>query len=155
MGTAGVKNAVAARILDTPWVGTYHPGAILSGQRRRGRRRLPSARRGSMRNTVRSVAILVAVLLALTVGGGATACGPSWWAPGVRDITIAQSIYAEFLDELMPNDIVTLIINSSIYDTRLARDKQLQLGPSLATSYKLVSDRVLEVKLRQNVKFHN
>src|SRR5215510_10115511 len=151
MGTGSVKNAVAARILDTPWVGTYHPGAILSGQRRRGRRRLPSARRGSMRNTVRSVAILVAVLLALTGGGVA----PPGWAAGERDITLAQGIDAEFLDVQMTNNIVTLIINTSIYDTLLTRDKQLQLVPNLATSYRLVSDRVWEVKLRQNVKFHN
>src|SRR5215470_8035344 len=151
MGTGGVKNAVAARILDTPWVGTYHPGAILSGQRRRGRRRLPSARRGSMRNTVRSVAILVAVLLALTGGGVAT----PGWAAGERDITIAQGIDAEFLDVQMTNNIVTLIINGSIYDTLLTRDKQLQLVPALATSYKLVSDKAWEAKLRQGVKFHN
>src|SRR5215472_5848837 len=151
MGTGGVKNAVAARILDTPWVGTYHPGAILSGQRRRGRRRLPSARRGSMRNTLRSVAILVAVLLALTDGGLTTPA----WAAGERDITIAQGIDAEFLDVQMTNNIVTLIINGSIYDTLLTRDKQLQIVPALATSYKLVSDKVWEAKLRPGVKFHN
>src|SRR5215831_17534960 len=151
MGTAGVKNAVAARILDTPWAGTYHPGAILSAQRRRVRRRLPSARRGSMRNIVRFVAILVALLLALTRGGVTTPA----WAAGERDITIAQGIDAEFLDVQMTNNIVTLIINTSIYDTLLTRDKQLQLVPNLATSYKLVSDRVWEVKLRQGVKFHN
>src|SRR5215472_14057543 len=151
MGTGGVKNAVAARILDTPWAGTYHPGAILSAQRRRVRRRLPSARRGSMRNIVRFVAILVALLLALTRGGVTTPA----WAAGEWDITIAQGIDAEFLDVQMTNNIVTLIINTSIYDTLLTRDKQLQLVPNLATSYKLVSDRVWEVKLRQNVKFHN
>src|SRR4030095_5635287 len=33
--------------------------------------------------------------------------------------------------------------------------KQLQLVPNLATSYKNVSEKVWEVKLRQGVKFHN
>src|SRR5262245_22424238 len=77
------------------------------------------------------------------------------WAAGERDVTIAQGIDAEFLDVQMTNNIVTLIINGAIYDTLLTRDKQLQIVPHLATSYKLVSDKVWEVKLRQGVKFHN
>src|SRR5499426_4878807 len=104
-----------------------------------------------MRNTMRSVAILVAVVLSLT-GTGLTA--PAW-AAGERDVTIAQGIDAEFLDVQMTNNIVTLIINTSIYDTLLTRDKQLQLVPNLATSYTNVSEKVWEGKLRQNVKFHN
>jgi len=55
----------------------------------------------------------------------------------------------------MTNNIVTLIINGSIYDTLLTRDKQLQITPRLATAYKLVSEKVWEVKLRSGVKFHN
>jgi peptide/nickel transport system substrate-binding protein len=76
-------------------------------------------------------------------------------AAGERDVTIAQGIDAEFLDVQMTNNIVTLIINGSIYDTLLTRDKQLQIVPALATSYKLVSEKVWEVKLRPGVKFHN
>ena len=60
------------------------------------------------------------------------------WAAGERDITIAQGIDAEFLDVQMTNNIVTLIINGSIYDTLLTRDKQLQIVPApghLATSW--------------------
>jgi peptide/nickel transport system substrate-binding protein len=77
------------------------------------------------------------------------------WAAGERDITIAQGIDAAFLDVQMTNNIVTLIINTSIYDTLLTRDKQLQLVPNLATTYRNVSEKVWEVKLRPNVKFHN
>jgi peptide/nickel transport system substrate-binding protein len=77
------------------------------------------------------------------------------WAAGARDVTIAQGIDAEFLDVQMTNNIVTLIINTAIYDTLLTRDKQLQIGPRLATSYRLVGDKTWEVKLRQGVKFHN
>ncbi|HEY7521438.1 MAG TPA: ABC transporter substrate-binding protein [Methylomirabilota bacterium] len=72
-----------------------------------------------------------------------------------RDVTIAQGIDAEFLDVQMTNNIVTLIINTSIYDTLLTRNKQLDLVPSLATSYRNVSEKVWEVKLRPNVQFHN
>ena len=72
-----------------------------------------------------------------------------------RDVTIAQGIDAEFLDVQMTNNIVTLIINTSIYDTLLTRNKQLDLVPNLATAYKNVSEKVWEVKLRPNVQFHN
>src|SRR3981189_1040416 len=97
-----------------------------------------------MPRTIRSLAFMFVLL--------ATAHA---WAAGERDITIAQGIDAEFLDVQMTNNIVTLIINTSIYDTLLTRDKQLQLVPALATAYKLVSDKLWEVKLRQGVKFHN
>ena len=103
-----------------------------------------------MRRTFQSLATIVAVLV--TMAGAAP---DSLWAAGERDITVAQGIDAEFLDVQMTNNIVTLIVNTSIYDTLLTRDKQLQLVPALATSYKLVSEKVWEVKLRQGVKFHN
>src|SRR5947207_10292915 len=98
-----------------------------------------------MPRTIRLLAIILA-LFATT----ATA-----WGAGERDVTVAQGIDAEFLDVQMTNNIVTLIINTSIYDTLLTRDKQLQLVPNLALSYKLVTEKVWEVKLRQGVKFHN
>src|SRR6266478_3932846 len=104
-----------------------------------------------MRNTLRSIAILLAILGAVTGPGFAAPV----WASGERDVTVAQGIDAEFLDVQMTNNIVTLIINTSIYDTLLTRDKQLQLVPNLAVAYKLVSEKVWEVKLRQGVKFHN
>jgi len=103
-----------------------------------------------MRRTFQSLATIVAVLVAM-----AGAAPGSLWAAGERDITVAQGIDAEFLDVQMTNNIVTLIINTSIYDTLLTRDKQLQLAPALATSHRLVSEKVWEVKLRPGVTFHN
>ena len=106
-----------------------------------------------MRRASRSVTSIVALFAAIA-GTGLLAPAPLW-AAGERDVTIAQGIDAEFLDVQMTNNIVTLIINGSIYDTLLTRDKQLQLVPALATSYKLVGDKVWEIKLRQGVKFPN
>src|SRR5436309_15442439 len=98
-----------------------------------------------MHGTFRLPLMLLALFLTATVA----------WAAGEREVTIAQGIDAEFLDVQMTNNIVTLIINGAIYDTLLTRDKQLQIVPHLATSWKLVGDKVWEVKLRQGVKFHN
>src|SRR5262245_6703981 len=101
---------------------------------------------------LRSVRHLTAIFIAAMITAGAIAAAG---VAGERDVTIAQGIDAEFLDVQMTNNIVTLIINGAIYDTLLTRDKQLQIVPRLATSYKSVSDTVWEVKLRQGVKFHN
>src|SRR5438034_11497651 len=97
-----------------------------------------------MPRMIRSLAIVLVLLAAAQA-----------WAAGERDVTIAQGIDAEFLDVQMTNNIVTLIINGSIYDTLLTRDKSLAIQPRLATSYKLVGDRMWEVKLRRGVQFHN
>jgi peptide/nickel transport system substrate-binding protein len=101
-----------------------------------------------MRRGFRSIVSLLALSVVLAAAGPARAAGE-------RDITIAPGIDAEFLHVQMTNNIVTLIINGSIYDTLLTRDKQLQITPRLATAYKLVSEKVWEVKLRSGVKFHN
>src|SRR6266850_1065275 len=103
-----------------------------------------SAEEGPMPRMIRSLAVVLVLFAAAHA-----------WAAGERDITIAQGIDAEFLDVQMTNNIVTLIINTSIYDTLLTRDRQLQLVPSLATSYRNVSEKVWEVKLRPGVSFHN
>jgi peptide/nickel transport system substrate-binding protein len=96
--------------------------------------------------------VLAVAALALLVTLGPA--GPTG-AAGPGEVTIAQGIDAEFLDVQMTNNIVTLIINGSIYDTLLTRDKSLQIVPRLATSYRAVGDKVWEVKLRRGVKFHN
>src|SRR5438034_8560164 len=98
-----------------------------------------------MPRMIRSLATLLILLVTATTA----------WGAGEREVTIAQGIDAEFLDVQMTNNVATIIINGSIYDTLLTRDKQLQIVPHLATSHKLVSDKVWEVKLRQGVKFHS
>src|SRR2546427_1310347 len=98
-----------------------------------------------MPRMIRSLATLLILLVTATTA----------WGAGEREVTIAQGIDAEFLDVQMTNNVATILINGSIYDTLMTRDKQLQIVPHLAPSYKLVSDKVWEVKLRPGVKFHN
>src|SRR6266536_1840525 len=114
--------------------------------------RWPFDEEGHMQRAIQTV---LASLMAAAILGVSLPARDHAWGAGERDVTIAQGIDAEFLDVQMTNNIVTLIINGSIYDTLLTRDKQLQIVPRLATSHKLVSDKVWEVKLRQGVKFHN
>jgi len=105
-----------------------------------------------MSTTIRSLTMIAAVVA--TTLAAQLAALPVAGAAGERDITVAQGIDAEFLDVQMTNNIVTLIINTSIYDTLLTRDKQLQLVGNLAVGYKLVSEKVWEVKLRQGAVIH-
>src|SRR5438046_9312165 len=97
-----------------------------------------------MPRMIRSLAIVLVLLAAAQA-----------WAAGERDITIAQGIDAEFLDVQMTNNIVTVINTTSIYDTLLTRAKQLQLVPSLATSYKNASERDWVAQLRPCDSFLN
>lgn len=92
--------------------------------------------------------IAVACLIAGIVPAGA-ALGAE------RQVVVAQGIDAEYLDPQMTNNIPTLIINTSIYDTLLTRDRNLQIVPRLATAYRAAGEKVWEVKLRPGVRFHN
>src|SRR5262249_29404598 len=95
-----------------------------------------------MPRMIRSLAMLLVVLVSATTA----------WAASEREVTIAQGIDGESPDLQITKNIVTLITNGSTYDPPPPRDKQLQIGPHLATTYKLVSNTVWEVKLRQGVK---
>src|SRR5437773_3243432 len=74
-----------------------------------------------MPRMIRSLATLLILLVTATTA----------WGAGEREVTIAQGIDAEFLDVQMTNNVATIIINGSIYDTLLTRDKQLQIVPHL------------------------
>ena len=49
-----------------------------------------------------------------------------------------------------------LVMARLIYDALLYKDmKTGEFKPELAESYKVVDDKTIDFKLRQNVKFHN
>jgi peptide/nickel transport system substrate-binding protein len=71
-------------------------------------------------------------------------------------ITVGTTEPLQLLDPALTvflNDYATFHIN--VYDTLVYRDKQGKLVPHLATSWRLVSPTVWELKLRSGVKFHN
>src|SRR5438034_9397522 len=112
------------RVLDTIFPRTYHHCASLSGQSRRGRRNPPS-KEGSMRNAIRSIAMLLAVLGAVTL----PVLSATAWGAGERDVPVAHGTDAEFLGVQLTNDIVSRIINTRTYDTLPPRHKQRHPGP--------------------------
>jgi peptide/nickel transport system substrate-binding protein len=59
------------------------------------------------------------------------------------------------MDPHSQNELMTNTINSQVYERLLSRDRQLQLVPSLATSWQAVSPTLWRFKLRTGVKFHD
>jgi peptide/nickel transport system substrate-binding protein len=50
---------------------------------------------------------------------------------------------------------VGVLVNINMFDSLLHKNRRLEYEPSLATSWKAVSDTVWEFKLRKGVQFHN
>ncbi len=59
------------------------------------------------------------------------------------------------MDPHSQNESMTNMMNGQVYERLIARDKQLNIVPSLATSWEQVSPLVWRFKLRPNVKFHD
>ncbi|TWO72087.1 ABC transporter substrate-binding protein [Caenimonas sedimenti] len=62
---------------------------------------------------------------------------------------------AQTLDPHSQNELLTNSINGQVYDTLVARDKQLNIVPSLATEWSQVNPTLWRMKLRGGVKFHD
>ena len=74
----------------------------------------------------------------------------------VKDtLTVALVSHAPSLDPHMHFEQVGILVNINMFDSLLHRDARLAYEPSLATSWKALSDTVWAFKLRQGVKFHN
>lgn len=70
-------------------------------------------------------------------------------------VVLAQGVYPVSFDPHRDVTVPTINVNANIYDALLARDSDLKIVPALAESQNRISDTVLELKLRKNVKFHN
>src|SRR5437870_172406 len=76
-------------------------------------------------------------------------------AQGKDTLTVALPSHAPTLDPHMHFERVGILVNINMYDSLLHKNGKLAYEPSLATSWKSVSDTVWEFKLRKGVKFHN
>ena len=95
---------------------------------------------------------LLAAVLVLV----ALAAAPPFADAQAKDtLTVALVSHAPTLDPHMHFERVGILVNINMFDSLLHRNAKLEYEPSLATSWKAVSDTVWEFKLRRGVKFHN
>ena len=70
-------------------------------------------------------------------------------------LTVALVSHAPTLDPHMHFERVGILVNINMFDSLLHKNARLEYEPSLATSWKALSDTQWEFKLRKGVKFHN
>ena len=80
---------------------------------------------------------------------------PSLHAQAKDTLTVALVSHAPTLDPHMHFERVGILVNINMYDSLLHRNTKLEFEPSLATSWKALSDTQWEFKIRKGVKFHN
>jgi peptide/nickel transport system substrate-binding protein len=89
--------------------------------------------------------LLASALLAATLAAPAQAQTLRWASAG--DVLT--------LDPYAQNETLTNQMNGQVYEFLLARDKQLNLVPQLATEWKQIGPLKWSFKLRAGVKFHD
>jgi peptide/nickel transport system substrate-binding protein len=70
-------------------------------------------------------------------------------------LTVALVSHAPTLDPHMHFERVGILVNINMFDSLLHRTPKMEYEPSLATSWKALSDTQWEFKLRKGAKFHN
>ena len=70
-------------------------------------------------------------------------------------LTVALVSHAPVLDPHFHFERVGILVNINMFDSLLHKNTKLEYEPSLATSWKPLSDTQWEFKLRRGVQFHN
>src|SRR5437899_6752701 len=70
-------------------------------------------------------------------------------------LTVALPSHAPTLDPHMHFERVGVLVNINMFDSLLHRSAKLEFEPSLALSWRPLSDTTWEFKLRKGVKFHD
>jgi peptide/nickel transport system substrate-binding protein len=100
---------------------------------------------------------MAAVRLALATLLAASAFAtPAFAAKKDNSIRFAYDQVVENVDPFMNNVRIGVIIGQQVWDTLIYRDpKTSQYKGQLATAWRWIDDKTLEVELRKGVKFHN
>lgn len=86
----------------------------------------------------------------------AVMAGPTWGGKADNTLNIALEKEVENLDWYFNSAREGIVFSRHVFDQLIYRDPQtFEYKPLLATSWKWISDTVLEMKLRQGVTFHN
>ena len=96
-------------------------------------------------------ALLSSALFLIVVGAVATPAH----AQAKDTLVVALTSHAPTLDPHMHFERVGILLNINMFDSLLHRNTKLEFEPSLATSWKPLSDTQWEFKLRKGVRFHN
>jgi len=95
-------------------------------------------------------------LLTAVLAAAALAAMPSAADAQAKDtLVVALPSHAPTLDPHMHFERVGILVNINMFDSLLHRNTKLEFEPSLALSWKPLSDTQWEFKLRKGVKFHN
>ncbi len=96
--------------------------------------------------------LLRALGLALTI---LLALAPPALAQARDTLTVGLVSIIDTLDPHMHFERVGILININMFDSLLHKNTKLEYEPSLATSWKALSDTQWEFKLRKGVRFHH
>jgi peptide/nickel transport system substrate-binding protein len=95
-------------------------------------------------------------LLAIVLTLAALAALPGVAQAQAKDtLTVALVSHAPTLDPHMHFERVGILVNINMFDSLLHRNPKLEFEPSIATSWKALTDTQWEFKIRKGVKFHN
>jgi peptide/nickel transport system substrate-binding protein len=70
-------------------------------------------------------------------------------------LVVGLVAHAPTLDPHMHFERIGVLVNINMFDSLLHRNTKLEFEPSLATSWKALSDTQWEFKIRKGVRFHN
>jgi peptide/nickel transport system substrate-binding protein len=96
-------------------------------------------------------ALLSSVLFLIALGAVPTPA----LAQAKDTLVVGLPSHAPTLDPHMHFERVGVLVNINMFDSLLHRNPKLEFEPSLATSWKALSDSHWEFKLRKGVRFHN
>ncbi|MFC2968245.1 ABC transporter substrate-binding protein [Acidimangrovimonas pyrenivorans] len=99
---------------------------------------------------------MLKLLLSTALAAGLATAGLS--AAQARELTVGAANVSKYLDPGRDHSNVGSQFYYNAFDTLIAKDPDTigaEFKPALATSWELISPKVMELKLRQGVTFHN
>lgn len=109
------------------------------------------------RNVLAFALVMAMVAVLLTACSGPAPSTPSSPSAPVapKPLVIAQGVDATTLDPNFHSETPTGNVANQIYDRLIGRDSDMNFEPALAVSWEPVSDTAWEIKLRDDVLFHD